>query len=821
MSDRTQEVEEEAVAAEPHEGVNGDYGADQIQVLKGLDAVRKRPGMYIGNVQDGTGLHQMAFEVIDNSVDEHLAGFCDQINIWIHFGGSITVQDNGRGIPVEEHEGEKKSAAEVVMTVLHAGGKFDHGSYKVSGGLHGVGVSVVNALSEFLKMEIRRQDKVWFQEYKHGEPVGALTALGAAQDTGTKITFKPDPEVFEDPSFSLSILTARARELAFLNAGLSIRLVDQRTDKRETFCYDGGIASYVEHLGRNKTPIHEDVVSIQDVRDGVTVEVALQWNDSLNENILCYTNNIHNRDGGSHLTGLRAGLTRTINGYATASNLLKDFKGTLSGEDIREGLMAVCALKMPDPSFSNQTKDKLINTEAKGLVETVINEKLGAVLEENPPLAKKIVSKVVLAAKARAAARKARDLVVRKGLLDITSLPGKLADCQSRNPDECELYIVEGDSAGGSAKQARDRKNQAVLPLRGKILNVEKARFEKVLSSAELGTMITALGTGIGEDAFDVEKIRYKRVIIMTDADVDGSHIRTLLLTFFFRQMPEIITRGYLYIAQPPLFKVKKGKKELYLKNEEALTRFIVAAGTGELELMSNGNVVRGSDLEGLVTLSGRYSRMLEQVGKRRNAQMVEAVVWGSRLRRSTLYDSEAIDPCIADVEAYLKLHHPHLVPFEIKKDWDDEHASHRITLVPTQLGEEHAVVLDFAFFASAEFEELVSLRQRIELLAIPPYEVRRGEESFSAKHPGALWKLVDEHGRKGLQIQRYKGLGEMNPDQLWGTTMNPKTRSLLQVRVTEQAGADDLFTVLMGDAVEPRREFIETNALQVRNLDI
>jgi DNA gyrase subunit B len=783
--------------------------------------VRKRPGMYIGNVQDGTGLHQMAFEVIDNSVDEHLAGFCSRINVWIHFGGSITIEDDGRGIPVEEHPEEGKSAAEVVMTVLHAGGKFDHGSYKVSGGLHGVGVSVVNALSEFLKMEIRRDGKVWFQEYKKGEPVQSLAALGAAQRTGTKVTFKPDPEVFEDPSFSWSILTARARELAFLNAGLTIRVVDQRHDRRQSFCYDGGITSYVEHLSRNKMAIHDGVVTIQDVKDGVTVELALQWSDSLNENILCYTNNIHNRDGGTHLTGLRAGLTRTINGYASTHNLLKDFKGTLSGEDIREGLTAVCTLKMPDPSFSNQTKDKLINTEAKGLVETVINEKLGDSLEMNPVLSKKIVSKVVLAAKARAAARKARDLVVRKGLLDVTSLPGKLADCQSRDPDTSELFIVEGDSAGGSAKQARDRGHQAVLPLRGKILNVEKARFEKVLSSAELGTLITALGTGIGEGNFEVDKIRYKHIIIMTDADVDGSHIRTLLLTFFFRQMPDIIARGYLYIAQPPLFKVKKGKKELYLKNEEALTRFIVAAGTGELELMSNGHVVKGKDLERLVTLAGRYSRMLAQVGKRRNPQMVEAIVWGSTLRRSSLYSPEAIDSSLVEVESYLKRHHPHLVPFDIKKEWDDEHASHKIILVPTQLGEEHAVVLDFAFFASAEFEELVSLRQRIETLDAPPYEVRRGEEAFGADNPGALWRLVDEHGRKGLQIQRYKGLGEMNPEQLWDTTMNPETRSLLQVRITEQADADDLFTVLMGDAVEPRRDFIESNALHVRNLDI
>jgi DNA gyrase subunit B len=805
----------------PASNGNGDYGADKIQVLKGLDAVRKRPGMYIGNVQDGTGLHQMAFEVIDNSVDEHLAGFCSNINIWIHFGGSITVEDDGRGIPVEEHQGEKKSAAEVVMTVLHAGGKFDHGSYKVSGGLHGVGVSVVNALSEFLKMEIRREDKVWFQEYRKGEPVGPLTALGPAQRTGTKITFKPDPDVFDDPTFGWSILLARARELAFLNAGLNIRIVDQRTDRREILCYDGGITSYVEYLARNKTPINKDVVTVKDERDGITVEVALQWNDSLNENILCYTNNIHNRDGGTHMTGLRAGLTRTINSYGAEHNLLKDFKGTLSGDDIREGLTAVCALRMPDPSFSNQTKDKLINTEVKGIVEAVINDGLGRVLEENPPLAKKIVSKVVLAATAREAARKARDLVVRKGILDLTTLPGKLADCQSRDPDESELFIVEGDSAGGSAKQARNRRNQAVLPLRGKILNVEKARFEKVLGSAELGTLITALGTGIGEDKFDVERIRYRRVIIMTDADVDGSHIRTLLLTFFFRQMPDVLTRGYLYIAQPPLFKVKKGKREMYLKNEEALNRFIVTAGTSELSLLSNGNVLEGGDLERLVTLAGRYARMLEQVGKRRNPRMIEAIIWGSSLRRSTLYDGAAIDGCLSSVEAYLMQHHPHLLPFEVAKEWDDEHASHRVRIVPTQLGKDHEVVLDFTFFASAEFEELVSLRRAIEGLAAPPYEVRRGEESLPAPDPGALWKLVDEQGRKGIQIQRYKGLGEMNPEQLWETTMNPETRSLLQVRVTEQADADDLFTVLMGDAVEPRREFIERNALQVRNLDI
>ncbi len=800
---------------------SGEYGADQIQVLKGLDAVRKRPGMYIGNVQDGTGLHQMAFEVIDNSVDEHLAGFCRNIEIIIHFGGSITIADDGRGIPVQEHQEEKKSAAEVVMTVLHAGGKFDHGSYKVSGGLHGVGVSVVNALSELLKMEVRRDGHVWFQEYRRGEPLQPLAALGPAQRTGTKITFKPDPEVFEDTNFSHRIIASRARELAFLNAGLSITLTDERIDYHESFCYDGGIKSYVEHLGRNKVPINEEIVSLREEREGVLVEVAMQWHDSLNENILCYTNNIHNRDGGTHLTGVRSGLTRTINSYGTEHNLLKEVKGTLSGEDIREGLTAVCTLRMPDPSFSNQTKDKLINTEIKGITEAVVNEQLGRFLEENPNLARMILKKIILAAKAREAARRARDLVVRKGILDLTTLPGKLADCQSNDPDESEIFIVEGDSAGGSAKQARNRRNQAVLPLRGKILNVEKARFEKVLSSAELGTLITALGTGVGEDKFDVEKVRYKRIIIMTDADVDGSHIRTLLLTFFFRQMPEIISRGYLYIAQPPLFKVKKGKKELYLKNEESLDSFIEAAGSEELSLSTSGRTLSGEEIKTLVGLSGRYARMLGQMGRRRNSQLIEAIIWGSHLRRTSLVDPSAIDAEIENILAYLEKHHPNILPVKLEKHRDEEHASHTLRFVPVQLGEDAAVKLDFDFFNSAEFEELVSLSERIRSLASPPYSIHRTQEDVTAADPRELWRSVDGMGRKGLMIQRYKGLGEMNPEQLWETTMDPVRRSLLQVRITEQAEADNVFTVLMGDAVEPRREFIETNALMVRNLDI
>ncbi|MFH1434762.1 MAG: DNA topoisomerase (ATP-hydrolyzing) subunit B [Pseudomonadota bacterium] len=796
------------------------YGAEQIQILKGLEAVKKRPGMYIGNVGDGTGLHQMIFEVIDNSVDEFLAGCCSQIDVTIHDGNTVTVEDNGRGIPVEEHPEEHRSAAEVVMTMLHAGGKFDHSSYKVSGGLHGVGVSVVNALSESLKMEIRRVGKVWYQEYRRGEPLAPLDSLGPSARTGTKITFKPDPDIFAVTTFSRESISSRLREIAFLNAGLKLSYADERYDKSEEFFSEGGIQSYVTYLGRNKQPIHAEPVFFQDERDEVHVEIALQWNDSITENILCYTNNIHNRDGGSHLTGVRTALTRTLNTYQSAFNVVKDYKGTLQGEDIREGLTAVCAIRMPNPSFSNQTKDKLINTEVKGIVETVINDKLGDFLERNPALSKSVVSRVVMAARAREASRKARELVMRKGILDATTLPGKLADRQERNPEVCELFIVEGESAGGSAKQGRDRRFQAVLPLKGKILNVEKSRVEKILSNAEIGTLITALGGGFGED-FNIEKVRYHKIVIMTDADVDGSHIRTLILTFFFRQMAAIIEKGYLYIAQPPLYKVKRGKSEAYLKNEDSLKQFITGAALEDMKLGASSGTFDENNLRRFMDLVGRYSTLLGQVSKRKNKSIVEAVLWGTELNRRVLADRHRITPQLKHIENYLERNAKEILPVRFELEWDEEHACYSIKCIPVQLGIEKGAILDFRFFDSIEFEEIVTMKNRIREFGSPPYTVSMNGKETVTTSVRKLWKIVEETGKTGISMQRYKGLGEMNPQQLWETTMDPDRRTLLQVRVEDGPRADDLFTVLMGDLVEPRRQFIEQNALYVKNLDI
>ncbi len=799
-----------------------DYGAEQIQVLKGLEAVRKRPGMYIGNVQDGTGLHQTVYEVVDNSVDEFLAGHCRQITVTIHSGNSVTVEDDGRGIPVEEHPEEHRSAAEVVMTVLHAGGKFDHSSYKVSGGLHGVGVSVVNALSEFLKMEIRREGKVWYQEYKRGEPLAPLDALGPSNRTGTKITYKPDPELFTLTSFSYEVVSNRLREISFLNAGLKLTLVDERNDKTEEFYSEGGIKSYVEYLGRNKVSVHKDPIFFQDEKESVQVDVALQWNDAITENILCYTNNIHNRDGGAHLTGLRTALTRTVNNYQSTFGVVKDYKGTLTGEDVREGLTAVCAIRMPNPSFSNQTKDKLINTEVRGIVETVINEKLGDFLERNPSVSKSVVSRIVIAARAREASRKARELVMRKGVLDATTLPGKLADCQERDPALAEMFIVEGESAGGSAKQGRDRRCQAVLPLKGKILNVEKSRIDKILANAEIGTLITALGAGFGAEDFDISKIRYHKVIIMTDADVDGSHIRTLILTFFYRQMRAVIERGYLYIAQPPLYKVKRGKHEMYLKNEEGLKQYIINSAFEDVEIKTASGLLSDDRLQRFMDLVGRYSTLLEQVGRRKNKSILEALLWGSELRRRMLSNRHAITPQLKTMEQHLEENAREILPVKFDLEWDEEHACYLIKCVPVQLGLEKGAVLDFRFFDSIEFEELRELREEIKEFGGAPYKISvDSKEEFSTSSIQKLWRIVEDVGKKGVQMQRYKGLGEMNPQQLWETTMDPERRTLLQVRIEEAAEADGLFTVLMGDLVEPRREFIEKNALSVRNLDI
>ncbi|MBI5500774.1 MAG: DNA gyrase subunit B, partial [Deltaproteobacteria bacterium] len=633
MSDGEQEdvtrssVDGAAEQAEPARSAGGDeYGAQQIEVLKGLEAVRKRPGMYIGNVQDGSGLHQMVFEVLDNSVDEHLAGHCTEIAVTIHLDESVTVEDNGRGIPVELHPEEGRSAAEVVMTVLHAGGKFDRAAYKVSGGLHGVGVSVVNALSELLKLEIRRDGKVWHQEYRRGEPQGALRPLGPSRRSGTKVTFKPDAKVFAVISPSFEVLAQRLRELSFLNPGLTVKFRDERSARDETFEYRGGIAEFVTYLNRNKATLHPEPILLEGEQEGVQVAAALQWNDSYQEIVYCYTNNIHNRDGGTHLTGLRSGLTRTLNAYGSTANLLKDIKTALGGEDVREGLTAVVSLKHPEPAFSGQTKDKLINNEVKGIVEAVINEKLGVFLERHPAIGKAVVQRAVLAARAREAARKAREMVSRKGVLDASSLPGKLADCQEKDPASSEIFIVEGESAGGSAKQGRDRRFQAILPLRGKILNVEKSRADKMLQNIEIGTLISALGTGIGE-TFDATRLRYHRVIIMTDADVDGSHIRTLLLTFFFRQMSRIIDEGHLYIAQPPLFRVRRGKKDIYLKNAEELDRFLLDVGCEEVELLVDGVPVHGGALRTIVQDVLAQERFLAGLNRRMDRRVVEAVL--------------------------------------------------------------------------------------------------------------------------------------------------------------------------------------------------
>lgn len=808
------------------EVVSQKYNAESIQVLKGLEAVRKRPGMYIGNVQDGSGLHQMVFEVVDNSVDEHLAGYCKNIKVTIHYNGSITVEDDGRGIPVDIHPEEGKSAAEVVMTTLHAGGKFDHSIYKVAGGLHGVGVSVVNALSEYLRLEIKRDGKVWYQEYIRGKPVASIKPLGTTTKTGTKITFKPDPQIFKELNFSFELLATRFRELAFLNPGLSFELHDERVDKYQLISYEGGIVSYVKYLNRSKNPLHEDIIYISDTKDQIVVEIALQWNDSYQENIFCYTNNIYNRDGGSHLTGLKVGLTKTINNYAMSNNLLKEIKGGLTGEDVREGLVAVLSLKHPDPSFSNQTKDKLINSEVKGIVESIITEKLSRYFEEHPETARIVVSKAITAARAREAARKARELVVRKGLLDNSSLPGKLADCQEKDPEKAELFIVEGDSAGGSAKQGRDRRFQAILPLKGKIINVEKARLEKVLSNAEITTLVTALGAGFGEDNYDINKVRYHKIIIMTDADVDGSHIRTLLLTFFFRNFRELIERGYLYIAQPPLYKLKKGKEEIYLLNDDALNDYLLKKGIEDLELRdSEGNVILENSLYNLMVDAQRLSKLTTFLVKKLKIEeeIFEHLFFFHGLKRSDLFDKERVSFLASSIEELKlidKITLKELKP-KLRIEEDMEHEAYKLIIWVDSSS--ISTVVDFEVMNIIEDEEFYNIITRIKRYIKFPdkytAKVKEAEHQFDT-----LFKVVDfiiERGKSGVQIQRYKGLGEMNPQQLWETTMDPQRRVLKKVRIEDAIEADNLFSLLMGDQVEPRRKFIEENSLLVKNLDI
>ena len=839
---------------------NADYGAESIKVLEGLEAVRKRPAMYIGSTGPA-GLHHLVYEIVDNSIDEALAGYCTEVNVTIHLDNSVTVIDNGRGIPTDMHE-SGRPAAEIALTVLHAGGKFDNSSYKVSGGLHGVGVSVVNALSERLELEIWRNHQTYQQSYERGKPINDLVVTGTTQRRGTKVTFKPDAQIFETTDYSFDTLAQRLRELAFLNAGLIVTLEDERdSGKNHRFHYDGGIMSFVEHLNKNKGVINEKVVFMHGVRDGIDAEIALQWNDSYNPVEFSFANNINTHEGGTHLSGFRAALTRTVNAYANANNLVRDLKdATISGDDIREGMTAVISVKIPNPQFEGQTKTKLGNTEVKGIVEAIVNDKLGAFLEENPAIAKKIVQKTVDAARARDAARKARDLVRRKGALDGLSLPGKLADCQERDPAQAEIYIVEGESAGGSAKQGRDRRFQAILPIKGKILNVERARLDRMLSSDEIKTMIAALGCGIGTDDFDIDKLRYHRVIIMTDADVDGSHIRTLLLTFFYRQMPMLVDRGHIYIAQPPLFRAKRGKSETFIKDERALETFLVHRAVESRAVRSaDGVEYVGADLEKLLHGIIAYRNVLSTVERRGHARdVVEALLDRSARDRGFFEQQEGLQGLADQVTTPTR---------DVTLERDEEHNTWNLRIDDRATGYSRLDKIGYEFVTGGEYRTLAAsyadIKEVVRAMRKAPVEVRvlaggkaeeaedveLADEGLTADEKDALGAIgvapaspaqpapkggpvairsIDdfiEHfialGRKGVAINRYKGLGEMNPETLWSTTMNPEIRSLLQVRAEDHTEADSMFTTLMGDQVEPRRKFIEDNALDVKNLDI
>ena len=791
------------------------YTAEDIKVLKGLDAVRKRPGMYIGDTDDASGLHHMVYEVVDNAIDEALAGYANRVSVTIHNDNSVTVEDNGRGIPVDLHKEEGRSAAEVIMTELHSGGKFDNNSYKVSGGLHGVGVSVVNFLSEWLELEIHRDGYVWRQRYERGVPVAAIERGEKTTKRGTKVSFKSDSEIFSVQEMNYDTLTQRLRELAFLNSGVFITILDQRSEKHHDFCYEGGIVSFVQDLNRAKTPLHEPTIFIRDEKDGEAVEIALQWNEGYSENIYCFTNTIKNTDGGTHLIGFKAALTRTVIKYAKAQGALEKLKLELEGDDVREGLASVVSVKIRDPKFSSQTKDKLVSSHVKTWVEQVVNERLGEYFEENPREAKRITEKIVEAARAREAARKARELTRRKGALDSASLPGKLADCSERDPRFSEIFFVEGDSAGGSAKQGRDRRFQAILPLKGKILNVEKARLDKMLSSEEIRLMITALGTGIGAGDFDVNKLRYHKIIIMTDADVDGSHIRTLILTFFFRYMKEVIERGNLFIAQPPLFKVTQNKKDTYLKDEAEKSRFLLNRVAEAVSITPAGGLsIHGEALMTMLQRAEEYRNHARKLQARGVPGEALDILFAEGFSdRSALADPDKLSALATSLEKRGFEH--------VKQMTDPDTETPILQFMVGGNGTGKRIVINTEFLSQYEFRQMAKAYEQLSAFGMPPYDVKHGDDTMAYSSVDTLLEQIYKLAEKGLSIQRYKGLGEMNPEQLWETTMNPETRRLLQVTIQDGVGAEELFTILMGDQVEPRRVFIQENALDVKNLDI
>jgi DNA gyrase subunit B len=810
---------------------SGSYGADSIKVLEGLEAVRKRPGMYIGDTDDGSGLHHMVFEVVDNSIDEALAGYCDTVDVTLHVDGSVSVRDNGRGIRVDMHE-SGRPAAEVILCVLHAGGKFDQNSYKVSGGLHGVGVSVVNALSIEVILEVKRERKIHRMTFSQGDPTSELKVIGEVKaddpsPTGTTIRFKPDPSIFSDVDFKFDVLAGRLREQAFLNQGVKVNIVDERTGKEHRFHYEAGITEFVTHLNKNRSTLHPTPVTIEgerplgDTGAMVQAQIALQWNDGYQESVFCFTNNIKNPDGGTHLAGFRGALTRAINNYVSKNYAKQLGKTALSGEDMREGLVAVVSVKLPDPKFNAQTKAKLVSSDVKPAVESIVTDALTTWLEEKPTEAKGICGKVVEAARAREAARKARELTRRKGALDGAGLPGKLADCQEKDPANSELYIVEGDSAGGSAKSGRDRATQAILPLRGKILNVEKARFDKMLSSQEITTLITALGTGIGRDEFDAQKARYHRIILMTDADVDGSHIRTLLLTFFYRQMRELVDRGYLYIAQPPLYKVAKGRREQYLKDDAALENYLMDAAISAADVRTSDGPVDNNRLRNAALAYYGYKRLLDALHRRHDVRVLDALVRGAEIDAGDLITAHPAG-LEADLKRHLEIHAPEVLPVTVEAGEDPERATvQALTVTTVHNGAPVVTLVSAALLESPEMAELKRLYGRMKDIGTGPFFLERGGVTSELPTVDELVRRLDQEARKGLTVQRYKGLGEMNPDQLWETTMNPENRSLLQVTIEDGVEADKVFSDLMGDEVEPRREFIEQTALDVVNLDV